>query len=431
MRMLACSLLMILATTVFAADPPQPATPPPTPDDAMAAAKVTPELPADPKVMAIIDGLGAGEAAELPPIRTTGDINEVARSYGMDKHGPGGRNYCVKMMWMPERKRAIFCGANHGVPHRLNDVWEYDLPSNTWVCLYGPDKSKGKDMAGWSDTKVVDGVLRTERGGPAIIGHQWWQLDYDPELRAMLFLSSWTMFPNEVKTEMFPRNKHNPPLWAFYPEQKKWEPIMPKGKTPSTGIAVYFQYIPTLKKLAYVDAGYRMGGMWLYDSKTNTWESKHGGEDFKAKNNPATPVGDGVMVYAPDVNALVASTRNSGPGGRTSHYDVAADKWVAGPAGADVPAGHDSFTPCGYDTVGKVLLLLDQKTNQLWGYSPSQTKWSKLTPKGPPAVKGGPKAIGYYDQARNVLVINEGSRTWVYRHAAAPASKAAGDPSQK
>ena len=379
---------------------------------------VTPVLAPDAKVTAILAGLGEGASADLPPIKTTGDINEVARKYRMETRGPCGRNYCIKMMWMPERKRAIFCGANHGVPHRLNDVWEYDLASNTWVCLYGPDLSKGTRMTGWSDTSVVNGVLRTKRGGPAIIGHAWWQLDYDPERKAMLFLSSWTMFPKEVKAKMFPQNKHRPPLWAFYPEKKKWEPIMPKGKTPRTGIAVYFQYIPTLKRSAYVDAGWRAGGMWLYNSADNSWEKKHGGEKFKAKNNPGTPGGDGVMVYAPDRNILIGCTRNGkgSPGGRTVHYDVAKAEWQPAASGAETPKGHDSFTPCGYDTVAKAMFLYDQQAKVFWGYDPGDKKWSKITPKGPPPPPGRGKVIGYYDEARNVFVLNQASKVWVYRH---------------
>jgi hypothetical protein len=56
------------------------------------------------------------------------------------------------MVWAPERKRALYCGANHGVPHRLNDVWEFDLPSLSWVMLYAPDLPRdyagmGKDFS--------------------------------------------------------------------------------------------------------------------------------------------------------------------------------------------------------------------------------------------------------------------------------------------
>jgi hypothetical protein len=379
---------------------------------------VTPVLAPDARVTGILKSLSQGSSANLPAIKTTGDINAVAREWKMDKKGPGGRNYCIKMIWMPERKRAIFCGANHGAPHRLNDIWEYDLAANTWVCLYGPDLSKGSTLANWSDTSVVDGVLRTKRGGPAIIGHQWWQLDYDPQLKALLFLSTWPYGPKEIKAKMFSKNKHKPPLWAFYPEKKKWEPIMPKGKAPRIGFAVYFQYISALKRTAFVDAGYKQVGMWLYNSKDNSWKKLHGGEDFKAKNNPATPVNDGVMVYSPDRKQLISCSRagKKTPGGRTSIYDVEKNTWQAGPGGANVPPGHTSFTPCGYDTVAKMMFLYDQKTKIFWGYNPEKKKWSKITPKGPAPISGRGKVIGYYDPARNVFVLNQGSKVWVYRH---------------
>jgi hypothetical protein len=84
--------------------------------------KVKPLLRPDLEVAKILDGLKPGHAAVLPRAAVTGDLNAKARKYGLHKIGPGGRNYCVKMMWMPERKRALYCGANHGSPHRLNDV---------------------------------------------------------------------------------------------------------------------------------------------------------------------------------------------------------------------------------------------------------------------------------------------------------------------
>ena len=68
-----------------------------------------------------------------------GDFNDTARRYNLHKTGPLARDFTLKMVWAPERKRVLFCGANHGVPHRLNDVWEFDLAALTWVMLYAPD----------------------------------------------------------------------------------------------------------------------------------------------------------------------------------------------------------------------------------------------------------------------------------------------------
>ena len=80
---------------------------------------VTPALAPDPAVMKIVNALGKGQGAKLPRFKVAGDINAVARKWGLDRRGPGNRDYCIKMAWMPERRRAIFFGANHGVPHRL------------------------------------------------------------------------------------------------------------------------------------------------------------------------------------------------------------------------------------------------------------------------------------------------------------------------
>jgi hypothetical protein len=393
-------------------------------------AEVTPVLQPDPKVAKILDGLAAGHCAVLPKAKVTGDLNAVARKYGLDETGPGGRNFCVKMMWMPDRMRAIYCGANHGRPHRLNDVWEYDLAANTWVCLYGPDLSKDGGMAHWKDTKLKDGVLVTERGGPAVIGHQWWQLDYDDHRRTLYFLSRWSILPKQIRQEYFRSGKvtHEPPLWAFDPYEKAWRPVHTK-KQPAlrVGLAVYFHYVPSLKKFVYVDAGWRVGGMWLYDADTTVWKRLHGGEEFKAKNNPASPIDDGVMVYDKDRDLLIASSWGlKRAGGRTVRYDVVKDSWQAVAEGPDVPRGHSSFTPCGYDSAAKVMLLYEprsrvtpNKEHRLWAFDPAEGKWSRISPKGPFPPHGNGKAIGYYDPARNVFVIDRNGSIWVYRHQAA------------
>ena len=62
---------------------------------------------------------------------------------------------------MRARTRALFAGANHGSPHRLNDVWEFDLPSLTWAMLYAPDLPRGYADLGkdTSDVEFKDGVL--------------------------------------------------------------------------------------------------------------------------------------------------------------------------------------------------------------------------------------------------------------------------------
>jgi hypothetical protein len=374
----------------------------------------------DAQVLKIIDSLGDNCSAALPPMKVAGDLNAEAIKHGLDKSGPGVRNYCIKMVWMPDRKRAIFYGANHGAPHRLNDVWEYDLPSNTWVCLYGPDPSKGRN-ADWKDVdweNVKDGVIRTKRGGPAIIPHSWWNMTYDPDLKAMLTLCSWSMSHPDL-FKLLQNGKHQPPLWAFYPEKRRWEAILGSkfiGQVPAYENARSLEYIPELQGSLWT----KSDGMWLYDSRANTWkqlgEAKVYGDSLPAREQ--------VTAYIPDLRILIAHDRrgqgNSGQGwaqSRTSHYLVERNRWQVVCEGKEMnnpPAGFDALTNFAYDTVGKVCLLWDPKwTKALWAYDPRTTKWSRLEPRGAPPPTGRDSELAYYDAARNVFVV---PGQWVYRY---------------
>jgi hypothetical protein len=389
---------------------------------AKAPAVVMPALSADPAIMKIIDSLGDNCSAMLPRVKTAGDVKNIKAGYGMRKNGPGGRDYSRKMVWMPDRKRAIYCGAGHETK-RLNDVWEYDLPSNTWVCLYAPDlekKRSPKAMKYWTDIELKDGVLRTRRGGPAIIGHQWWQTTYDPEIKAMLFLSTWSMVPPDIKTKYLKsgKHKHSPPLWAFYPEKKRWAPILTPGSKQRAAHASALEYVAELKgSVYYVNLpGKRLKGTFLYDSAKNTWKNlKPGG--MTGANSPSA---EAVMGYFPKAKVLVGWSGT--PGGRKnkglgliSEYDVKANSWKAIKQGKDVPVGHDAAVTFGCDTVNQVCLLQrKQDAEFIWVYEVKTKKLSKLKINGP--IVTTRKRPAYFDPARNVLVIYSGGKTWVYRY---------------
>jgi hypothetical protein len=383
--------------------------------------KVTPVLAADPAVMKIVNSLEAGHGAKLPRFKVAGDINAEAKRWGLDKRGPGCRDYCLKMAWMPERKRAIFYGANHGVPHRLNDVWEHDLPSNTWYCLYGPDQSKGR-KADWKDVdpdseETKAGIIRTKRGGPAIVPHSWWNLTYDHRLKAMLTPCSWSM-SNKTYFKLLKKGKHKPPLWAFYPEKKKWEPILgARGDLPRYENARQMEYVPELGGTVWT----KSAGMYLYDSKANTWKQL----GKKSKYGKDLPPRTSVTVYLPDRKMLVAHARagkgkpsQGYPESMTYHYSTEKNEWkkvAHSKERNNPPPGFDAQTNFAYDSVAKVCLLWDPVYSKaLWAYDPEKIKWTKLAIKGAqPPTKGKDVKLAYYDTARNVFVVNG---LWVYRH---------------
>ncbi len=162
--------------------------------DTPAAAKIEPNLDPKPAVLEKLAALKPNQGVLLGKADVVGEFNDTARKYDLHKTGPMGRDFTIKMCWAPDRKRALFCGANHGVPHRLNDVWEFDLPSLTWAMLYAPDNARGYGDLGkdTSDVEFKDGILITKRGGPAVIAHTWWGLTYDPKKKALLFMNMLT-----------------------------------------------------------------------------------------------------------------------------------------------------------------------------------------------------------------------------------------------
>lgn len=380
------------------------------------AAEVT--LLPDPEIGKIISGLGAGVSALLPPPKIVGDLNDVARRYGLDKSGPGVRDYCIKMVWMPDRRRAIYYGANHGVPHRLNDVWEYDLPANTWICLYGPDANKGHG-GDWSDVDrespdTKAGIIRTKRGGPAIIPHSWWNMTYDPDLRAMITPCTWSM-SDETLFKLLQAGRHKPPIWKFTPGAGKWEPIIDskfEGKVPGYENARAMEYLPELGGTVWIKGD----GMWLYNSVSNSWkELKPNGGNLKEYQDHM-PDREQVAAYLPDRGLIVAHSRH-GKGFRTTHYDIAKNEWkvaVEGEGPGAPPGGFDASTGFVYDSVGKVCLLHDPgKEPALWAYDPAAAQWTRLQPEGPAMPTGRNALAAFYDVAQNVFVI---PGRWMYRH---------------
>ena len=76
----------------------------------------------DPAIIEALRGLGAHSSWILPPVKVNAGGLTL---HGVDKYGPGQRDYCNKMPYAPERRTALYAGGNHQVPHRMNDVWEW------------------------------------------------------------------------------------------------------------------------------------------------------------------------------------------------------------------------------------------------------------------------------------------------------------------
>jgi hypothetical protein len=381
----------------------------------LASERIDPPLAPDPEVTGILDGLGDNSLAVLPATRVAGEFNDLARLFQLDKRGPMGRDFTIKMVWAPERRRALFCGANHGSPHRLNDCWEFDLAANTWQLLYAPDYNDSRNERQFNSKVLLkDGVIQTERGGPVHVAHTWWQLTYDPVRKRLLWMCCWPGQGRLHEIYKFPQADlyPGPPLWSFDPARKQWELLKSTPPHPGYAIGTWLEYVPDL-------GGSLFQGRWLFLSSDNSWKQlapKGDSQDF--------PTIEAVLAYDPANHVLVAHKgtpeiyrdRKGDPTKRTWQYDVRANSWKLTRESKEGPNGHDAWTPFGYDPVGQVVLvcdLLDQ--GKFWAYSVRDNQWTLLKPRGAELPKLE-RVCGYFDPAQNVFVINSSRTTVVYRY---------------
>lgn len=361
--------------------------------------------------------LKAGHGLNLGNARVVGEFNDVARDFSLDRTGPRARDFSIKMVWVPERNTALFLGANHGSPHRLNDVWEFDLDAMTWRLLYAPDNPRsyaglGKDP---SDVVFKDGVLMTLRGGPAVIGHTWWGLTYDTTARQVIYMNTWATDHDKAIVALGgdPEQRYKgPPLWRFDPANKAWAAIKSQPPHPRAPFAGLLEYVEPLGGVIWHSNNWQMRATWLFHTQTGKWErlAEHGKE---VNYLDRVPLQEQVGYYDPIRKLLVVSR-----GTRTSHFDIESRQWkkmVDEPKGSEqVPDAHDARTTFQFDPLSGHGILVDFKTNQIWSYDPESGAWTKLAVAGDP-IPEGRKRLGYVDSKKGLVVVLNDSSVWVYR----------------
>jgi len=381
--------------------------------------KVKPELKPDLEIMKILNSLGENQSAWLPPIKTTGPINATMKKFGLQKTGPRTRNYCVKWVWAADRKRALFCGAHAGVPHRFNDVWEYDLAANTWVLLYEPDadfnavrhmKPEERKVFFGRVGMVTNGILMTKTGAPFDPIHSWWQITYEPNMHALL----WVMgnankcgYPHKNKV---PWGKVE--MWAYRPYENRWEYFRPgKGHPPGQNASI-LEYIPNQTNVLWYTSSWRGATTSFFDQKTEKWTQKLGKKQIKG--NPNCPGTEAVAAYHSHANILVVHHGGGTHKGkpipkRTYHYDLESNTWTKVLDTMEGPKGHDAAAPMTYDSVARQSTI---NHKGLWAYAVGDKAWRKLIPDGPDA----PSGMACYNPEYNVTMADNGrGRIWVYR----------------
>jgi len=407
MRVAASAAVLVIAAVVCAR---AAATAPKAKGDSE---EVKPVLKPDQKVMAILKGLGENQSALLPPLKTAGPINALVRKFGMHKNGPHCRNYCRKWVWAADRKRALFCGANAGVPHRLNDVWEYDLASNTWVLLYAPlvdfnrISSEQKKELG----VVKNGILTVKNGAPFDPVHSWWQITYEPDMKALLWvIGNYNKCGHPHRKNKMPWGK----LWmfAYYPAENRWDNFVPGKSHPPGMNASILEYLPDRKRVLWYTNTWRGGSTSLFDGEKKTWKQLVGKSGIRG--NPNCPGSEAIAAYDSHRKMLVVhyggGTHKGKPRPKvTYHFDVEKKTWKRALVAKQGPDGLDMRASMTYDRDSKRCFVIH---SALWSYAPGDKKWTRHAPKGPKP----PNGMLCYNPEHKVLMIKSGgNQVWVYR----------------
>jgi hypothetical protein len=386
--------------------------------DSPAPGRLDPTLAAKPAVEDKLAALKPNHGVLLGKADVVGEFNATAKKFDLDKTGPKARDFTLKMCWAPDRKRALYCGANHAVPHRLNDVWEFDLPSLTWAMLYAPDLPRGYTDLGkdTSDVEFKDGILMTKRGGPAVIAHTWWGLTYDPKQRALLFMNTWVTDRKKAVRDLGgdPALLYDgPPLWAFFPADKKWKPFHAAKPYPVAIFGGMLEYVPELGGSIWHANNWQMRGTWVHDFEKDAWtnlKANGGGKAFEQQ----APEPEQIGYYDPK-RKLIVTHRNFD----TFHFDPKKVEWQKVLTGnkddGKTPYGHDARSVFYHDPASGHGLLVQFETSTVWVYDPDKTSWFKLAPEGDPMPTGS-KRLAYLDPASNALVVIDGTVVWAFRY---------------
>lgn len=373
------------------------------------------EVPADEALSKRIADLPDNTWMKLPPVKTAGELSWLSPQSDYRRQGPRIRDYCNRMVWAPERERALYCGAGHNI-HLFNDVWEYDLPSNTWICLFAADPAAHRKRdAKWYRENVVlrDGVIRTPRNAPLRPAHTWWGLCYDNDRQRLMFWDAHKglLFTDrkliasalkiDIKSPLLQGSGSGPgEAWVFEfdPSSRQWMDVL--SDAPKAYESSQLEYLTRQKTL------------WLHSGRTHLLNSTREGWKSHAEGFNSNGA---VSAYDPESNTVVLVV-----GSKTLVYDGAANSWMVavedGPDTIHIP--HGTF--CYDSAAGKFVLFTNTKGknqsqtgSRMWLFDLDDRTWTNPAPNAGCPQLGG--VAGYYDVARNVTVIYSNRETWVYR----------------
>lgn len=271
---------------------------------------------------------------------------------------------------------AIYDAANHrmivfggrGTSGDFNDVWVFDLTTNTWANL-----------------TPATGAAPDPRRTPSGV--------YDPDQQKMIMWSGQgSGFFNDV--------------WGFDLTTATWTAYAPPDPKPNTRYGVASVFDPVAKQLVtfagFTDAG-RFEDTWGFDPATDTWT-----ELTPATGNPGRRCLHSASYDAMNHRMIMYGGQRTGALDDIWALDLNTNTW-ADLTPAERPAGR-YFAAHIYDALNHRALLFGGnrsaggRTNEVWAFDLNTNTWQALTPEGtPPSERDGATAI--YIEAEDRMVV--------------------------
>jgi RNA polymerase sigma factor (sigma-70 family) len=264
----------------------------------------------DPEIIASIRALPAASSLLLAEASVLGPETPPRSSRLRDAYRGGAGDRNSRLLYSPERRAALHCGANRDKGFIVNDVWEYSLGANTWRLVVPSDGGDHRELVlaqarikegrsveqnrkttqEWyrKHLELESGYLRTRgNGGPFLPDVVYDGVAYDSDLRRLFWvvggahydyhhLQDFAMATGQDPKVLKSALTKGTSLWSFDPKRRQWSRHLGKQPRPLTsGIAGTLQYDSRRKRILWYygtrETNRRNSEMWSYDPARDTW----------------------------------------------------------------------------------------------------------------------------------------------------------------
>ena len=289
---------------------------------------------------------------------------------------PAARRNASAILDPVDHRMVIFGGFSNGY---LNDIWAFDLDTNTWANLTPPS-----------------GPAPAPRLTPASV--------YDPDGHRMITWSGQGQgaFFNDV--------------WAFDFDTNTWSQFTPSGGPPQIRYGVGHAWDPLAKELVTFAGFTNMGrfdDVWRFNAQGPAWANVSPGTGPLARCLHAA-------CYDTQKHRMImyAGQNNDGALEDIWALDLDTDTWTE--LTPVVRPSARFFSPVVYDTANNRVTMFGGQamlgvSNEAWVFDLWTNQWTQLAPAGtPPTPRSAAAAI--HDPANDRMVIFGGIDTVVRNH---------------